>query len=278
MKVRDPFLPVVVIIGLAVAAAAYYYWTTRESAETPLPTPAAPAETSPPAVEPEPEVRYPIDSISTGEEPKKEEAAPLPPLRESDETLQTAASELIGPETLVRFFNIKDIARRFVVTVEELPRRKVGSRYNLLKPVAGKFAVNGKNDDISLSAANYSRYTSLVVLAEAVPTDKLIRLYVRFYPLFQEDYRNLGYPKRYFNDRVVEAIDDMLAAPDIEGPIRLKRPKVMYEFADPALEGLSAGQKMMIRMGPENALKIKAKLREIRNGLTAVRKGSDKKQ
>lgn len=277
MKVRDPFLPVVVIIGLAVAAAAYYYWTTRESAETPPPTPAATAETSPPAVEPEPEVRYPIDSVSTGEEPKKE-AAPLPPLRESDETLRTAASELIGPETLVRFFNIKDIARRFVVTVEELPRRKIGSRYNLLKPVSGKFAVSGKNDDISLGAANYSRYTSLVVLAEAVPTDKLIRLYVRFYPLFQEDYRNLGYPKRYFNDRVVEAIDDLLAAPDVEGPIKLKRPKVMYEFADPALENLSAGQKMMIRMGPENAQKIKAKLREIRSGLTTAGKVSEKKQ
>ena len=99
MKVRDPFLPVVVIIGLAVAAAAYYYWTTRERVETPPPKPAAPAETAPPAAEPEPEVRYPIDSISAGQEPEKE-TAPLPPLRESDETLRTAASELIGPETL----------------------------------------------------------------------------------------------------------------------------------------------------------------------------------
>ena len=270
MKVRDPFLPVVVIIGLAVVAAAYYYWTSRESGEAPPREPAAPSETAPPVqAEPEPEVRYPIDSIAT--QARESETAPLPPLRESDETLQAAASELIGPETLARFFNIKDIARRFVVTVEALPRRKIGNRYNLIKPVTGDFAIRGKNDDTSLSAANYSRYTSLVILAETVETEKLIRLYVRFYPLFQEEYRDLGYPKRYFNDRVVEAIDDLLAAPEIEGSIKLTQPKVMYEFADPALESLSAGRKMMIRMGPENAAKIKAKLREIRRGLTAAR-------
>lgn len=270
MKVRDPFLPVVVIIGLAVVAAAYYYWTSRESGEAPPREPAAPSETAPPVqAEPEPEVRYPIDSIAT--QARESETAPLPPLRESDETLQAAASELIGPETLARFFNIKDIARRFVVTVEALPRRKIGNRYNLIKPVTGDFVIRGKNDDTSLSAANYSRYTSLVILAETVETEKLIRLYVRFYPLFQEEYRDLGYPKRYFNDRVVEAIDDLLAAPEIEGSIKLTQPKVMYEFADPALESLSAGRKMMIRMGPENAAKIKAKLREIRRGLTAAR-------
>ena len=272
MKVRDPFLPVVVIIGLAIVSGAYYYWTTREREEEPTQKTEAPAETAPPAqAEKEPEVRYPIEGIAPS---KEQEPAPLPPVRESDETLQVAASELIGAETLARYFNIKDIVRRFVVTVEELPRRKVGHRYNLIKPVSGEFAVSGKNDDVYLKATNYRRYTSLVVLAETVPTDKLIRLYVRFYPLFQEDYRNLGYPKRYFNDRVVETIDDLLAAPDVQGPIKLTRPKVMYEFADPALESLSAGQKMMIRMGPENAAKVKAKLREIRSGLTAAKKAS----
>jgi hypothetical protein len=38
----------------------------------------------------------------------------------------------------------------------------------------------------------------------------------------------------------------------------------MYEFADPALEARSAGQKTLIRMGSANALRVKAKLREFR--------------
>ena len=273
MKVKDPFLPVVIIIALVVAAGAYYYWIQgeREQAQTQAPpqAPAPPAETSaPPAAEAKPEIRYPIESITSPALGK--ESAALPPLRESDETLQAAAAELIGGETLNRFFNIKDIARRFVVTVEELPRRKVGQRYNLVKPVPGTFVVAGKDEDMSIGAANYRRYASYVTLAEAVPTEKLVAVYVHFYPLLQEEYKSLGYPKRYFNDRLVETIDDLLAAPEIDGPIALRQPKVMYEFADPALESLSAGQKIMIRMGGENAAKIKAKLRKIRNAITAV--------
>ena len=63
-------------------------------------------------------------------------------------------------------------------------------------------------------------------------------------------------------------IDHLLAAPDVPAPIPLAQPKVLYEFADPALEQLSAGQKMMIRMGPVNESHVKAKLRQIRKALT----------
>jgi hypothetical protein len=44
---------------------------------------------------------------------------------------------------------------------------------------------------------------------------------------------------------------------------------VFYKFADPELESLSAGQKIMIRMGPQNAEKVKAKLRALRRELAA---------
>jgi Protein of unknown function (DUF3014) len=62
----------------------------------------------------------------------------------------------------------------------------------------------------------------------------------------------------------------MLAAPEIDTPIELMRPRVLYEFADPDLETRSAGQKIMIRMGKENALRVKAKLSEFRRELMAV--------
>ncbi|MGQ0653783.1 MAG: DUF3014 domain-containing protein [Betaproteobacteria bacterium] len=48
------------------------------------------------------------------------------------------------------------------------------------------------------------------------------------------------------------------------------RPKVLYEFVDPDLETRSAGQKIMLRMGAENAAKVKAKLREIRQEILAA--------
>lgn len=40
-----------------------------------------------------------------------------------------------------------------------------------------------------------------------------------------------------------------------------------YEFADPALEARSSGQKIRIRLGPLNARQVEAKLTEIRTPL-----------
>jgi hypothetical protein len=42
---------------------------------------------------------------------------------------------------------------------------------------------------------------------------------------------------------------------------------VMFKFADPQLEGLAAAQKQLLRTGPDNMRRIKAKLREIKEAL-----------
>jgi hypothetical protein len=96
--------------------------------------------------------------------------------------------------------------------------------------------------------------------------------------VLQGAYQELGFPNGYFNDRLVAVIDLLLAAPQTEYPIRVQlmevkgpiaslRPWVRYEFADPALESLSAGQKMLVRMGPVNQRRLKAKLAELRDEL-----------
>jgi hypothetical protein len=105
---------------------------------------------------------------------------------------------------------------------------------------------------------------------ESVQARALVSTYVQAYPLFQRAYEELGYGGKYFNDRLLEAIDDLLAAPEVGTPVRLLQPKVLYEFADPDLETRSAGQKIMIRMGAENALRAKARLRELRQELGAA--------
>ena len=108
------------------------------------------------------------------------------------------------------------------------------------------------------------RYAPLVKIVQTSDSKQLAAMYKRYYPLFQEAYVNLGYPEGYFNDRLIEVIDHLLATPDVSGPIRLTQPSVHYQFADPSLEERSAGQKTLIRMGPANAAAIKAKLRELR--------------
>ena len=79
-------------------------------------------------------------------------------------------------------------------------------------------------------------------------------------------------------------IDLLLATPDLDalprvhlptvnGPIQPQRPWVTYQFDDPALESLPAGQKILLRMGPVNERRMKAKLAEIRALLVKPKAG-----
>ena len=43
-------------------------------------------------------------------------------------------------------------------------------------------------------------------------------MYKQYYPLFQQAYVDLGYPEGYFNDRLVEVIDHLLATPGRDRP------------------------------------------------------------
>jgi DUF3014 family protein len=249
----------VVILILGGAGAGYYYW---QRSQEPPPRPPARTETPPaPKASAEPQILHPL--------PETPPEQPLPALSESDQAMRAALAGLISQTSLSQFFHLNDIIRRFVVTVDNLPRRKVAQRLMSVNPVPGRFLVTGEGETGYISPENPSRYTPAVRLAEGVDARKLVAVYVHFYPLFQQQYAELGYPSGYFNDRLIEVMDHLLAAPDVQGPVKLVRPKVLYEFADPNLESLSAGQKILVRMGGENSARVKAKLREIRGELTS---------
>ena len=253
--------------GLAIAAivaiAAFLYYQSQKGPALQPPY-APPAATVPePQAKAEPAIRYPIEV--------EEKEAPLPALDESDPAARAALAEALGDRSLLDLFNLQGFVRRIVATVDNLPRKKLAPRLMPVKPAAGTFLTAGKDDALVLSEKNYARYAPYVRLIDAVDTKKLVAVYTRLYPLFQRAYEELGYPGAYFNDRLVEVIDDMLAAPQVEGPVKLVRPKVYYLYADPGLEGLSAGQKILVRIGPDNAAKTKAKLREVRSELAKSR-------
>lgn len=224
------------------------------------PAPKAPAAASAPIAPPEePAVKYPITAAPAPE--------PLPPLNQSDEPVLSALAGVIGKGPTEQFVVPQDLVRKIVVTIDNLPTTKVAERLRPMKPVSGRLPTNGPEDALKLDPANYERYKPLIQLIRSVDDDQLIALYVRYYPLFQDAYENLGHPPQYFNDRLIEVIDDLLAAPDLRDPVALTQPNVLYEFADPTLESRSAGQKLLMRMGSANAAAVKEKLRALRTKL-----------
>jgi hypothetical protein len=162
--------------------------------------------------------------------------------------------------------------RNVVVTIDNLPRKKVAIQMRPLKPTSGELVVAAGGEP-TLSPDNAERYAALMNVVKNADVAQVVSVYRHFYPLFQQAYVNLGYPDGYFNDRLVEVIDHLLATPEVTGPIKLTQPSVFYQFADPSLEERSSGQKLMIRLGPENAALVKQKLRELRKEVAKQQKG-----
>jgi hypothetical protein len=99
---------------------------------------------------------------------------------------------------------------------------------------------------------------------QAIDPNALYRLYRQWYPLLQQAYQGLGYPDGYFNDRLVAALDDLLAAPVPAVPPALKRPNVLWVYADEDLEARSAGQRLVMRMPPAQAQQLRTRLQALR--------------
>ena len=237
---------------LAAAAAGYYLWKENQPI-TAAPGVARPPVVAAPPVEPEkPAIQHPVPAA----EPEK----PLPTLDQSDDRTGEMIAGLMGKKAFESIVVPVQLIRRIVVTVDNLPRRIAPMRMRAVKPVPGRY---------DPGADNPARYALHVQAFEALDAHALVQTYRKLYPLFQSAYAELGSPVVYFNDRLVEAIDDMLAAPVLDGPQELVQPKVLYLYADPALEARSAGQKILMRLAPADAAKVKAKLREVRRELAS---------
>jgi hypothetical protein len=247
-------------LALSVIAVGVFVWGQRlvvisGPIPTPLPRAAAPVAAAP---APPPAMAYPIEAAASGAP-----AAALDPL--------AVLTDLFGRKAALGMFQVDDFAHRFAATVDNLARPTASSRLWPVNPAAGRFTVERDGDGEVVAADNGLRYTAFVQLLESVDPKRAAAAYVRFYPALQKAYEDLGYPGRYFNDRVVEVIDVLLATPDVEGPLKVHlapingpvqpaRPWVLYEFDDPALQGLTAGQNMLLLMGPVNERRVKARL------------------
>lgn len=193
----------------------------------------------------------------------------LPSLRHSDAVLRKELLGLFGSDALLRFFDMQDIVRHIVATIDNLPRQTMPVRLLPVKSLRSKFlATSNGNHGFVIGRANAARYASYVNLAEKVDTAYLVTVYVKLYPLFEQAYQELDNSKGDFNDRLIAVIDHLLETPVVNGTIALVRPHRLYQFADPALEDHSAGQKLLLRMGSDNEQRIKVKLQSIRRELT----------
>lgn len=277
-------LIVIALIVLAIVGGIMFYlFDGQERAEAP-PATALPAEPEParPVVE-QPAPEAPTFTVGEKRQPVDTglDELPLPPLNESDEYVQGNLAGLVGEAAAIQYFAADGLASRAVATVDALGSRQVpGNIQAVAGPETDYMAypdpdppsemLDEQGDPVQQylsDPGNSSRYNAYVEMIEAVDAEQFAALYHRNSPLFQQAWRELGYTDVSFDDRLVEVIDELLATPEVEEPYRLVKPEAVYLFADEDLEALSAGQKIMLRLGSENRARVKSKLSEFRQAL-----------
>lgn len=232
--------------------------------DTPPPAPPpAQAETAPPAPPP----------VSAPVVPAAEVAAePLPSLDESDAFVREELGGMERGAELLRYLAGDQILRRFVIFVDNV---RVGSipeqEVPFLRDLGQLRLRELSEDQFLMEVDSYARFTPLLDSLLAMDDRQAQVLYRSLYPLLQEAYAEIGYPRVDFSDTLLAAIDTVVSAELPEGPFLLTRPSVMYLFANEEIEGLNDVQKVLLRMGPENAQRLRDRLRQLRDSLQASR-------
>lgn len=202
----------------------------------------------------------------------------LPDLEAADEFIRQNSEQFDLPKPIAKWHAGEHLLPRGVTFIDGLARgailRKITplDKTPELRPT-GKFKVRQEAGDMLLDTANFQRYRGFVDTLTAIDTGHLAELFHWLRPLLEQAYTQLGQPKDQFGNRVTKAIDMLLATPEADYPLKLKRDTVYYQYADPQLEALPPVQKQLLRMGPKNTATIKAWLRALRAALIGAEDG-----
>ena len=262
-----PMIIIAVLVALA-AAAAGWYWMSHPQMARVVQAPAA----EQPAAQPQENATA---ALPTEVQPPAADEV----VKAQDVT--AALTQLLGRDAVLKFLETTDFPRKFVATLDNLGREHAPVPVWPVQPPPGRFAVSGQGGSQVMAAENSLRYSPFVAFASSVNSAQAVGLYRRMYPVLDQAWRELGFANRSLHARMFEVIDLLLATPEpaqppkltlteVKGPIASSRPWTRYEFADPKLQNLSSGQKMLLRMGVDNREVLKAKLQELRTELLRV--------
>lgn len=251
------WIPAVLIIIMIIAVGIYFFYPSlKKPAENKFPKDIGLPEGK--------ETKIPPFKIS----PEEEKEAPQIPavgLNESDEIVRKYGRELTPHKQLWEWLKIKNLIRTITATIVNVAEGKSPrALLKFLTPSKG-FRIEKKGGQVSIHPDSYRRYDLIANVLSSLNAKKTVRLYIALRPLFQEAYRELGYSSGNFDEVLFQSIVMTLKMPHIKGKVLLEEEEtgINYLFLDDNLEDLNDFHKHLVRMGPDNVLKIQKKVREI---------------
>jgi hypothetical protein len=274
--VTHGLLVLLLIAGIGVA----WWYTGQDTSTTPditeamseaAPPPVATPRRAPP---PAPDIprKLPPAPVPAAIDSKPDTPPPPPepvllPAAEADAWLIARLAELDIPRPVLALFDDNHPLSVSTALLDGASRgilmRKLITGWSPARP----FPVQGEGPDLSLDPKGYERYDTLVNTLVAVDATTAERAFHLLRPLYERAYGEIGLKPEDFDNALISALDQVIAAPVLERPPQLAQEKVLYTFADPELEALSPLHKQLVRMGPENTRRLQRHAQAVRAAL-----------
>lgn len=240
---------VIVGAGAVVAGAALaLWWMSRAQPPAVMPAPTA---ASAPAQSPRRPPRQPME---------------LPALGDSDAMLRELAAALSRHPMLARLVATRGLVRSATLAVVQIGDGKTPvTSFEVLRPPS-RLAIDGLTSG-RVTAASFDRWQSAVSALASIRPGDAAQVYVNVKPLFDEAYRELGFPEGDFDRAIVKAVRTLEATPASPAELVLERREGYFEHADRSFAGLQPVQKQLILLGPESRARVLGWVRQFADAL-----------
>ena len=213
----------------------------------------------PPAVSPSPTSPTNPEKVSRRPPP---EPLQLPALGDSDAMLRELAGTLSRNPLLARLLATRGLVRNATLAVVQIGDGKTPAvPLAVLRPPV-RLQIAGQQSG-RVEQASYARWEAATGALLSIPVSDAARIYVNIKQLFDEAYREMGYPNGDFDVALSKAIRVMLATPPAPPELILLRGDGYFEHVDSTLGSLQPVQKQLLLLGPTNQARLQSWLREL---------------
>lgn len=244
---RPAIIAAAIVALLVVGGIAYYAWD-RDGADGAPPAPGPDAAAPPADADAEAVRRPPVD---------------LPELAESDAAVRELADGLSPHPLYDAVLGSEHLVRRFVAAVDNLSRGESPRPHLRMLAPDEDFDVTERDGETYVAESSFRRYDAATELLVSVDADRAVELYEQLGPLFDAAYAELGAPLGSFDAAMAAAVGHLVEFEVPQGPYEVERHINRWEYVDPALDSLSPARKHLMRLGPDNARRVQAKLRRV---------------
>lgn len=172
-----------------------------------------------------------------------------------------------GGKALEQFVAGDFVVERTVAIIDALRRGEVPYKLLPIGRPPKAFPIKDDGLRVTMDPAGFSRYDGFANWVNSLDVKAIALLFNEYQSLATAALSQIGVNDFDIRGAALAATTQILATPEMPDRAELLRKEANWIYADTELENLSALQKQLLRMGPENAEILQQKARELRAAL-----------